>query len=248
MEVKIRFVTETPRVHNSKGVQGYIVQEVLRPSKHWVQDVVLSKRESETVKLRTDDFVLLPDINANKRQYKGGTRINNGLMWANNGLLPRWASSDKRYCYVGNVGNNSCQDTDQPASPSLHIRHFSWLAIVTDPMIRSIRDLRGSHVSMLEDMHEKCMKVIQDEYGIDKDEVMVYANYPPSVYRLHFHFCAPFMHSGAFDAFRMHSMSSIINNLKINENYYSNSVLQIPVQTSSELHRVLSNENHDGVI
>lgn len=258
-ESKIQFVSETPDVHRSEEVQCFIEREVCRPSKAWVQDVVSSKRECESVKLRTDDFVLLPDTNANRRQCKSyvpygqpcaGTK--SSPCWSLVGScksqalaqedlrglqgLPRWAGGSK----FGGKG-----PVPSPFTPSLlPSKSFNWLAIVTDPSIRSVRDLRGEHVPMLEDMYEKCIRVIHDEFGVSRQDVMAFANYPPSVYRLHIHFCAPFFLSSAYDAFRMHSLSSIINNLKINADYYKLSTFYIPVHCGSDLHKVW--EEDDG--
>ena len=253
LDTKIKFVMETPELHSSKPVQDYISQEITKPSKGWVHDVLLNKRETENVKLRTDSFVLLPDTNANKRQYRPYAR---GYWGQHNpGNLPRWASSDfSKPCgqdmkWPGCSLDPDAQAADVPPSKdslacAQHSKAFSWLAILTDPSIRTIRDLRGHHVKMLEDIYDTCVKVIEAEHGIGGDEVMVYANYPPSVYRLHLHFCAPFAYSSAFDAFRIHPLKTIINNLKVDGDYYSSSCLQIPVHASSELHRVLTFDRH----
>ena len=128
------------------------------------------------------------------------------------------------------------------------VRHrFNWLAIVADPSLRSVRDLRGEHVGMLERLYEQCVSAIQKEYkGVGEDDIMVFANYPPSVYKLHFHFCAPFFQPTAYDAFRMHSLRGIINNLRIQPLYYQVSTLQIPVHSGSELYRAMKNEGAIG--
>jgi m7GpppX diphosphatase len=109
---------------------------------------------------------------------------------------------------------------------------------MTNPGLRCIRDLRGEHLPMLEEMHRACVEAIQREYKVGEEDIMVFANYPPSVYRLHFHFCAPFFQPSAYDAFRMHSLSAIMNNLRIREDYYAASAFQIPVHLHSELFRV----------
>lgn len=194
---RVRFLTETGEMHLSPETRAFIEQEVARPSKQWVEEVVHSSRESEFVKLRTEEFVLLPDINCNRRVCK------------------------------------------QPPQQ----RRFNWLAIVTDRSIRSIRDLRGEHVPMLERLQELCVAAIQREYRVDTGDVMVFANYPPSVYRLHFHLCAPFFKPSAYDAFRIHPLSAIINNLKIHPDYYRLSSFQIPVHRNSELYRDRDSED-----
>jgi hypothetical protein len=200
---RVRFLVETGEMHGSAETRAFIEQEVERPSKQWVGEVVQSSRESEFVKLRTEDFVLLPDINCNRRVCKPAARPGRGRVGA------------------------------EPPPP----RRFNWLAIVTDPSIRCIRDLRGEHVQMLERLQGQCVRAIQREYDVSEGDIMVFANYPPSVYRLHFHLCAPFFKPSAYDAFRMHPLSAIINNLRINGDYYALSSIQIPVHRNSELYR-----------
>jgi len=214
-------------------MQSYIAQELSKPSKNWVHDVVTSKRECENVKMRTEDFVLLPDTNAQRRIYRQCPK-QLPLQWgaASAGVLPRWASMER--APLQPLSENADGAAVQ------QVKTFNWLAIVTDPGLRSVRDLHGKHIPMLEAMHEKCLEFIEGEYGVGRSDVMVYANYPPSVYRLHFHFCAPFLYSSAFDAFRMHSMSGILNNLRIDRDYYQKSCFHFPVHVTSDLFRALT--------
>jgi m7GpppX diphosphatase len=199
---RVRFLVETGEMHASAETRAFIEQEVDRPSKQWVGEVVQSSRESECVKLRTEDFVLLPDINCNRRICKQAPRMGRGRTG----------------------GENTTQ------------KRFNWLAIVADPSIRSIRDLRGGHLKMLEQLQRECVAAIQREYEVEAGDIMIFANYPPSVYRLHFHLCAPFFKPSAYDAFRMHPLSAIINNLRIHPDYYGLSSIQIPVHRNSELY------------
>jgi hypothetical protein len=210
---RVKFLTETPELHASEETQGYIRQELTRPSKAWVQEVVACARESEFVKLRTVDFVLLPDINCHRRQ---GRPYHTRLATRRDsepGLVARGAGGGAR--------------------------RFNWLVILADAELKSIRDLRGEHIPLLERMQQQCVEAIQREYRVAAEDVMVFANYPPSVYKLHFHFCVPFFKPTAYDAFRMHTLSSILNNLRIHPDYYRLSTFQIPVHRNSDLFRVI---------
>ena len=65
-----QLVIETPAMHNSQRMQSFISQEISRPCKQWIHQVILAKRETERIKLRTEQFVLLPDVECiNKGQY-----------------------------------------------------------------------------------------------------------------------------------------------------------------------------------
>jgi diadenosine tetraphosphate (Ap4A) HIT family hydrolase len=242
-------------MHESSLVQNFIQQEIGKPSKVWVQEVVNEKRECEFVKLRTPEFVLLPDSNAQRRQcksiqskesidYRYMTRATSPFM------KTRWQTqymNKKHELHQNSIGRQPgfcaqrksilaiTEDKTEYQKIEAQTKGFNWLAIVADPKLRSIRDLRGEHVDMLENLYEQCIKAIKKDFQIESHDVMVFANYPPSVYKLHFHFCAPFFMSGAYDAFRMHSLSNIINNLKVCSDYYKLSSFQIPVHVSSEL-------------
>ena len=210
---RVKFLTETPELHASDETQEYIRQEVARPSKAWVQEVVACGRESEFVKLRTADFVLLPDINCHRRPGRPYRTRLATRQETEPALLARAAANGAR--------------------------RFNWLVILADAVLKSIRDLRGQHIPMLERMHRLCVEAIQREYRVAAEDVMVFANYPPSVYKLHFHFCVPFFKPTAYDAFRMHTLSSILNNLRIHPDYYRLSTFQIPVHRNSDLYRAI---------
>lgn len=287
-----RFFTETPDLHVSGKIQSFIEQEINRPSKAWVNEVVGCKREIESVKLRTPEFVLLPDLNAHRRQQRVNkthecTRYAPRIAGNNSRAFQRWPRQTygedltarahwQGICQAGQeqqarahwpaisqagqeqqsrghwpgisqAGQGQQGRGHWPAiSQSAHeqqARCLNWLAIVADPDIRSIRDLRADHVPMLERLYDQCLVAIQKEYKVEAHDVMVFANYPPSVYKLHFHFCAPFFTSSAYDAFRMHPLNAIINNLKICPEYYSVSSFQVPVHVGSELFRVTCAED-----
>lgn len=130
-------------------------------------------------------------------------------------------------------------DTQNIYKRCTHLRKnelsLNWLVICTDPNLHNIRDLRSEHIPMLENMRDMCLAYIQQEYPqIQIPDIMMYANYPPSVHVLHFHICFPFFNASAYDSFRMHSITSILNNLKLSDGeYYKQSTLLVPVHQCS---------------
>ena len=271
---RVRFVVETPEMYGSEASQAYIRQEIERPSKAWVQEVVESTRETEFVKLRTADFVLLPDLNCHRRHpprhpappFRARPAhpspgvdppCDPAIVAIGASLRPQRPapvlcgrpSSAPLACtryFAWNPGMSrrggaasTTSPGGRPPTPYHASRRFNWLAIVADPSIRSIRDLRGEHLPLLERMYRTCVQAIQREHRVGLEDIMVFANYPPSVYKLHFHFCAPFFQPTAYDAFRMHSLSAIINNLRVDPGYYAVSTFQIPVHTNSDLYRAI---------
>lgn len=93
---------------------------------------------------------------------------------------------------------------------------------------------------MLQQMLKDCLDVIHRETDIAPDEVMVYVHYPPSVYQLHVHFAYPYAQYNHKDAYRIHSVATIINNLQIDSDYYEKATLQMAVAKNSQLAKILS--------
>jgi m7GpppX diphosphatase len=108
-------------------------------------------------------------------------------------------------------------------------RVLNWLAIAHDKQLRTLRDLRGCHVPMLQEMLDTCTQIIENETGIRRDQVMAYVHYPPSVYQLHVHFSYPYTQYCHRNTFRVHNLLTIINNLQIDPDYYAKATLYMAV-------------------
>jgi hypothetical protein len=125
---------------------------------------------------------------------------------------------------------------------------FNWMVILKDEKLRNLRDLRAYHVELLQKVKSKSIEILQTEFPqISKEDVMIFANYPPSVHRLHFHLCFPFFFANAYDAFRIHPIDQIINNLQINSEYYFVSSFTIPLYENSswtKLYHTHKKEKH----
>ena len=214
-----RLVTESAETHCAHSMQTYIEREAQRPCKQWIHEVLAGKREADRVKLRTQTFVLLPDIDSiNKR--------------------PKRQEEDTFYFWQGGkaVGNHNISTRKQSLLPPTS---FHWLAVVADTRLRTLRDLRGMHVPMLQALHTQCCQKICEEYGVERSQIMAYVHYPPSVYQLHIHFKHLTGHHVFHDTFRVHPLLSIVNNLQIDPDFYSKSVLQLPVYVHTDLYAAL---------
>jgi m7GpppX diphosphatase len=110
---------------------------------------------------------------------------------------------------------------------------LNWLAIVHDLRVRTLRDLRGEHLPMLRRMLEACMAEVEQTTGLPRDQVMAYVHYPPSVYQLHVHFSYPYGQFCHRDAYRVHSLEGIINNLEIDPEYYARATLLLAMHRQS---------------
>ena len=124
-------------------------------------------------------------------------------------------------------------------------RVLNWLAIAQDRQLRTLRDLRGDHVPMLKTLLHTSLQTIEAQTGIRQDQVMAYVHYPPSVYQLHVHFSYPYGQYCHRDAYRVHNLATIINNLEIDPDYYRRATLHMAVYCQS-LHFAALSESRDG--
>jgi hypothetical protein len=82
-------------------------------------------------------------------------------------------------------------------------------------------------------MLEGCMAEVEQLTGLPRDQVMAYVHYPPSVYQLHIHFSYPYGQYCHRDAYRVHSLEGIINNLEIDPDYYAKATLHLAMYRQS---------------
>ena len=205
------FVVDTPAMYSSERMSSYMAEQSGRMDRQWVRHVIAGEQESECVKVRTSQFVVLPDgVSDGCHKMRGLGASVNSLRLAQRGQL-------------------------------------NWLVIATDPALRTIRDLRGEHLDLLKSIRTECIAAVKSEFNVQLGDVMIFANYPPSVYTLHFHVCCPFKVAAPFDAFRMHTLESVIHHLEVDSEYYTKYNLHIPVSCSSRLYRALLPSNPESL-
>ena len=93
---------------------------------------------------------------------------------------------------------------------------------------------------MLKTMLDTCMTAIEEHTGIPRDQVMAYVHYPPSVYQLHVHFSHPYGQYCHRNAYRVHSLGTIISNLEIDSEYYTKATLYMPMYKQSQHYQALT--------
>jgi len=239
-----RMLHETAQAHLSPAIQEYILREASKPAKQWVHEVLAGKREADRVQLRTADFVLLPDVSSifKRRHRYSHPQFHKGRPCE----LPH---KDQTFNSQKSEKASQAKETDfhpegifwqgwraEPQSKEIQLH---WLAVVTDTSLRTLRDLRGEHVPMLQALHAQACQRISDEFGLEQTQIMAYIHYPPSVYHLHVHF-KHLSSNQAFDTARVHPLLAVINNLQIDPDFYAKSCLYLPVYTHTELYLALS--------
>jgi hypothetical protein len=222
-----RLITESPGMHNSPKMQAFIAKEASRPCKQWIHEVLSAKREVDRVKLRTSTFVLLPDVDCTQKRAKRQEAINPIYLNQIDSTI-----SNPLYFWQGwERGKIRRQQSSPP--------QFHWLAVVMNTTLKTLRDLRGEHIPMLQTLHSQACQKISEECGIEPGQIMAYVHYPPSVYQLHVHFKHISGNHMFHDPLRVHPLPAIINNLRIDPDFYLKSHLQLPVYVHTELYAAL---------
>ncbi len=100
---------------------------------------------------------------------------------------------------------------------------LSKMYLLVFPMnkkLHSIRDLDGSHIELLEFIKSKTLEIIKSTYGFESDVIKMYLHYAPSTYHLHVHFVLVSNTDTNSSCEYSHELSNVIENLKINSDYY----------------------------
>ena len=221
MDSRTVLLDEEPSVFFSEASEAFISRERGKQGKRWVHDVVLRGKEAAFELVRTADFVLLPDHGNTAPLDRSSKAVVEGAV-ARKG--------------VGRGGFR----TGDPRPPRVCDPVVHLLCIVTAPSLRCLRDLRSEHVALLEGLQASCLETMRTMWGMRDEDVLIYVNYPPSVYQLHFHVCAPFQSAAAYDAFRVHPLATILGNLRLGVDYYERIPLRVPVLVGSDLHTILT--------
>ncbi|CAA7265465.1 unnamed protein product [Cyclocybe aegerita] len=61
------------------------------------------------------------------------------------------------------------------------------VALVQDRAIRSLRDLRHTHVELLKAIRHQANRVVQEKWGLERGSLRMYIHYQPSYYHFHVH-------------------------------------------------------------
>jgi len=99
------------------------------------------------------------------------------------------------------------------------------LGIVTDKQISTIRDLNSSHIPLLQSVMVFGYDQIKQHYNVDQNMIRVYLHYPPSTWLLHVHFEIITHLSNSCVIEHCHSLSMVIQNLRMCDTYYKDVVM-----------------------
>ena len=109
------------------------------------------------------------------------------------------------------------------------------MAIVHQKGLNSIRDLDSSHLYLLENMRDKSLKAIEEKYCINQNKIRCFFHYQPTFYHLHLHINHLSNNLGDMPE-RNFSLNQIIENLKIDSDYYKKVSIQYLVKKNDKLY------------
>ncbi|AYV77861.1 MAG: putative m7GpppX diphosphatase isoform X2 [Edafosvirus sp.] len=98
--------------------------------------------------------------------------------------------------------------------------------------IMSIRDLRGEHINLLENMRDFVRDQIKKIYNVDMNKLHMHFHYVPTYFHLHLHVTYIDIHEGFG---RVHFLDDVIDNLKLDGNYYMKKTMAICLPTAHPL-------------
>jgi len=123
---------------------------------------------------------------------------------------------------------------DHPSTCDLYC-----LGIVKISDIASLRDLRGAHRRLLEDMRSEGLAAIESVYGVACDQVRVFVHYQPQFYHFHVHFTRLENETGCAVE-RGHLLSDILQNLEGDGEYYAKRTITYKLKKGSALENLIA--------
>ncbi|XP_048853720.1 m7GpppX diphosphatase [Brienomyrus brachyistius] len=109
------------------------------------------------------------------------------------------------------------------------------IAIVHRRDIKSLRDLRGEHLQLLENIRSKGEDAVRQRYDVAPNRLRVFLHYQPSYYHLHVHLTALSYEAPGSTVERAHLLSDVIQNLQADPEYYRSRTLAFPAHTDDGL-------------
>ncbi|KAK6972474.1 m7GpppX diphosphatase [Biomphalaria glabrata] len=118
-----------------------------------------------------------------------------------------------------------------------HMDALYAVAIVHKHGIKSIRDLRGEHLPLLENILKLGQTAIKEKFNVTSDKLRVYFHYQPSYYHLHVHFTHVKFDAPGSDVLRAHLIQEVMDNIAMDSEYYKNRTLSFVVRENDLLYQ-----------
>ena len=116
------------------------------------------------------------------------------------------------------------------------------LAIVKNPLLRSLRDLHGEEgAALCDEMRDELRNAAKRVYGVDPSQLRIMFHYHPQFYRLHAHCVRTHAINPGSETERAHLLTTVACNLRMKNDYYKHTTLSYSVRKDEGLHQLLSN-------
>ncbi|XP_017082261.1 m7GpppX diphosphatase [Drosophila eugracilis] len=109
------------------------------------------------------------------------------------------------------------------------------LGIVHKHDIKSLRDLKGSHLDLLRNLRQASKDAISERYGINPNQLRMYFHYQPSFYHLHVHINPVRNDAPGIWCEKSHMLDTVINNLELMPDYYERATLPFVLYEGNKL-------------
>lgn len=109
------------------------------------------------------------------------------------------------------------------------------LAIARKRGIKSLRDLNGDHLPLLENILSKGKAAIKDRYGVAGSQLRMYFHYQPTFYHLHVHFTYLKHEAPGIFCEKSHLLETVIDNIKLVPEYYARATLPFVIRESDSM-------------
>ncbi|XP_078054945.1 m7GpppX diphosphatase isoform X2 [Mustelus asterias] len=123
----------------------------------------------------------------------------------------------------------------QSQALSLQVDDLYLIAICKRHGVKSVRDLTAEHLPMLQNILKEGQVAISKQYNIPGSQLRIYFHYQPSYYHLHIHFTALGYDAPGTTVERAHLLSSVIENLQTNPEYYQKRTLTFALKADDPL-------------
>lgn len=116
-----------------------------------------------------------------------------------------------------------------------NVENLYVLAITHKRDIKSIRDLKSSHLPILRNIQTRAAAVLESRYGILPTQLRMYLHYQPSFYHLHVHINPVRNDAPGIWCEKSHMLDTVINNLELMPDYYEKASLPFVLYEGNKL-------------
>jgi m7GpppX diphosphatase len=112
------------------------------------------------------------------------------------------------------------------------------VALVHDRSLRSLRDVRQSHLRLLVNIRDEGAAAIKKKYGLEKDQLRMYIHYQPSYYHLHVHLTNLRYDAPGIQVGKAHLLNDVIDNVTLMPDYYARKTMTYVLRKNEPLYEL----------